>query len=85
MIIFGVRSGYRPILDAAKSLGVDGGTSGGCCRGGGAGGGGDGCPCFDGKVLLIETLLALHKEKVTYTHDDYSIGTRREQPGLLLG
>eukprot|EP00752_Nemacystus_decipiens_P001718 g1661.t2 len=42
-------TGYRPILDAAKSLGVDGGRPEGCCRGGGGGGGG-GCPCFDSKA-----------------------------------
>ena len=45
------RKGYRPILDAAKSLGVDAGRPAGCCRGGGGGDGGGGCPCFDSKVI----------------------------------
>lgn len=63
MIPFRAWSGYRPILDAAKSLGVDGGAPAGCCRSGGGGGGGGGCPCFDGKVLIIETLLKLQKKK----------------------
>ncbi|CAN0411520.1 unnamed protein product [Pylaiella littoralis] len=45
-------TGYRPILDAAKSLGADGGRPVGCCGGGGGGGSGSGCPCFDSKVVL---------------------------------
>jgi len=41
-------TGYRPILDAAKTLVLNGGASttangGGCCKGGGGG-----CPCRDG-------------------------------------
>lgn len=46
-------TGYRPILDAAKSLAVDGGRPAGCCRGGGGGDGGGGCPCFDSKASAI--------------------------------
>lgn len=51
-------TGYRPILDAAKSLGVDGGRPAGCCRTG-IGGNGGGCPCFDSKVGLSHTTRAL--------------------------
>eukprot|EP00903_Cladosiphon_okamuranus_P009641 g9174.t1 len=39
-------TGYRPILDAAKSLGVDAGRPAGCC----GGAGGEGCPCLDSKA-----------------------------------
>jgi xanthine dehydrogenase/oxidase len=41
-------TGYRPILDAAKSLSNN--KSSGCCGGGGGGGGGGdgGCPCLEG-------------------------------------
>ena len=60
MIPFGAVSGYRPILDAAESLGVDRGTPGVCCRGGGGSGGV--CPCFDDKVLFIETPLGLERK-----------------------
>ncbi|CBJ27195.1 conserved unknown protein [Ectocarpus siliculosus] len=38
-------TGYRPILDAAKSLGVDGGRRAGCCRGDSGG-----CPCLESKA-----------------------------------
>eukprot|EP00752_Nemacystus_decipiens_P001721 g1664.t1 len=41
-------TGYRPILDAAKSLGIDGGRIDGCCRGDGGGA----CPCFDSKATI---------------------------------
>eukprot|EP00903_Cladosiphon_okamuranus_P009654 g9187.t1 len=43
-------TGFRRILDAAKSLGIDGGRPAGYCRGGGEGAGGGGCPCFDSKA-----------------------------------
>ncbi|CAN0357298.1 unnamed protein product, partial [Ectocarpus sp. 12 AP-2014] len=39
-------TGYRPILDAAKSLGVDGGRRAGCCRGDSGG-----CPCLESKAM----------------------------------
>lgn len=53
-------TGYRPILDAAKSL--SGNKSSGCC--GGAGGGSGGCPCLEGddskgKQLISSTTEAL--------------------------
>lgn len=54
-------SGYRPILDAAKSLGSDGGAPTGCCRGG------DGsCPCFDSKVI--------HQRNPSMRHSDVLVG-----------
>jgi xanthine dehydrogenase/oxidase len=39
-------TGYRPILDAAKSLSNN--KPSGCCGGGGGGGGSGGCPCLEG-------------------------------------
>ncbi|CAM9797118.1 unnamed protein product, partial [Phaeothamnion confervicola] len=42
-------TGYRPILDAAKSLASDGRV--GCC--GGAVGGGPGCPCAAAKAAAV--------------------------------
>ncbi|CAN0134614.1 unnamed protein product, partial [Ectocarpus sp. 13 AM-2016] len=43
-------TGYRPILDAAKSLGVDGGRPTGCCRGDSGG-----CPCLESKAMTEAT------------------------------
>ncbi|CAM9133456.1 unnamed protein product, partial [Ascophyllum nodosum] len=40
-------TGYRPILDAAKTLGRDAGTPSGCCRGGDGG-----CPCMDAEANI---------------------------------
>ena len=60
-------TGYRPILDAARSLSNNKGAapiSGGCCKG--KGGGAGGCPCAE---TLKEDATALETHKYSTTED----------------